>query len=52
MPKKISTLVLESEKELQLLLNKTTTDRIRGRLKTLLLLKKGTLCYQRKRGFV
>jgi len=46
MPKKISTLVLESEKELQLLLNKTTTDRIRGRLKTLLLLKKGTLCYQ------
>jgi len=46
MPKKISVLVLESEKELQLLLNKSTTDRVRGRLKALLLLKKGTISYQ------
>ena len=55
LPKKISINITESEKELQLLLNKTNTDRVRGRLKALLLLKKGKACYQnelaRKVGF-
>lgn len=45
MPKKISVQVLESIKELELQLNKVTTSRVRGRLKTLLLLKKGKACY-------
>ena len=55
MPKKISINIIESEQELQLLLNKTNTDRVRGRLKALLLLKKGKVSYQnelaRKIGF-
>lgn len=46
MPKKINISVLESEKELVLLLRKTTTDRVRGRLKALLLLKQGKVQYQ------
>ena len=46
MPTKITTTVLESDKELELLLNKNTTDRVRGRLKTLLLLKKGKASYK------
>lgn len=46
MPKKIELLVLESEKELRLLLKKKTTDRVRGRLKALLLLKQGKVHYQ------
>lgn len=46
MPKKINTTVLESEAELVSLLRKTTTDRVRGRLKALLLLKQGKAQYQ------
>ena len=46
MPKKIQISVLESEKELRLLLRKTTTDRIRGRIKALLLLKQNKVHYQ------
>ena len=46
MPKKISLPILESEKELQKLLNKSRTDRVRGRLKALLLIKKGKVSYQ------
>lgn len=46
MPKKIQTSVLESEKELRLLLTKKTTDRVRGRIKALLLLKQGRVHYQ------
>lgn len=46
MPKKIQITVLESEKELRLLLLKTTTDRVRGRLKALLLLKQNKVAYQ------
>ena len=38
MPKKIAITVRESEKELRLLLGKVTTERIRGRIKALLLL--------------
>ena len=47
MPKKISTVVTESEKKLQILLNKNKTDRVRGRLKALLQ-KKGKVSYQSK----
>jgi transposase len=46
MPKKINIQVQESEKELRLLLKKTATDRLRGRLKALLLLKQGKVIYQ------
>jgi len=46
MPKKIQITVLESEKSLRLLLAKTTTDRVRGRIKALLLLKQGKVSYQ------
>jgi len=46
MPKQISIPVLESEKELRLLLGKSTTDRVRGRLKALLLLKRKKVNYQ------
>ena len=46
MPKKISVIIRESEKKLQLLLNKSNTDRVRGRLKALLLLKRGKVSYQ------
>ena len=46
MPKKIQISVLESEKELRLLLTKTTTERVRGRIKALLLLKQGKIYYQ------
>lgn len=46
MPKKIDITILESEKELISLLNKTRTDRLRGRLKALLLLKRGKVNYQ------
>ena len=46
MPKKIQISVLESEKELRLLLAKTTTERVRGRIKALLLLKQGKVHYQ------
>ncbi len=46
MPKKIQITVLESEQELRLLLIKTTTDRIRGRIKALLLLKQNKVDYQ------
>ena len=46
MPKKISIIIKESEKELRLLLNKSNTDRVRGRLKALLLLKRGKVSYQ------
>ena len=46
MPKKIQISVLESEKELRLLLAKTTTERLRGRIKALLLLKQGKVHYQ------
>lgn len=46
MPKKIQIPVLESEKELRSLLSKTTTDRVRGRIKALLLLKQGKVSYQ------
>ena len=35
--------VLESENELRLLLKKNTTERIRGRIKALLLLKQGKI---------
>ena len=45
-PKKISLPILESEKELQKLLKKSRTDRVRGRLKALLLIKKGKVSYQ------
>lgn len=46
MPKKISITILESEKVLSSMLNKSTTDRVRGRLKALLLLKRGKVTYQ------
>lgn len=46
MPKKINISVKESEKELRLLLTKTTTDRVRGRIKALLLLKQNKVHYQ------
>lgn len=46
MPKKIQISVLESEKALRLLLSKSTTDRIRGRIKALLLIKQGKIHYQ------
>lgn len=46
MPKKIQITVLESEKELRLLLSKNTTDRVRARIKALLLLKQGKVEYQ------
>jgi len=46
MPKKIQVTVLESEKELRLLLAKKTTDRVRGRIKALLLLKQNKVTYQ------
>jgi transposase len=46
MPKKINISVKESEKELRLLLTKTTTDRVRGRIKALLLLKQNKVDYQ------
>ncbi len=46
MLKKIQITVLESEQELRLLLTKTTTDRIRGRIKALLLLKQNKVDYQ------
>ena len=46
MPIKVNISVLESEKELLSLLRKTTTDRVRGRLKALLLLKQGKVQYQ------
>ena len=46
MPKKIQISVLESEKELRLLLAKKTTERVRGRVKALLLLKQGKVHYQ------
>ncbi len=46
MPKKIPIQIQESEKELRLLLNKTTTDRLRGRLKALILIKSGKVEYQ------
>ena len=48
MSKKIDIQIDESEKELRLLLNKTTTDRIRGRLKALILIKSGKVDYQLK----
>ena len=44
--KKIDISVLESENELRLLLKKNTTERIRGRIKALLLLKQGKVNYQ------
>ena len=46
MPKKIQIPILESEKSLRLLLNKTRTDRVRGRIKALLLLKQNKVHYQ------
>lgn len=46
MPKKIEISVLESERELRLLLNKATTFRVRGRIKALLLLKQNKVSYQ------
>jgi transposase len=46
MPKKIQISILESEKELRLLLTKHRTDRVRGRIKALLLLKQGKVDYQ------
>lgn len=46
MPKKIDITVVESEKELRLLLSKATSDRLRGRIKALLLLKKGEVVFQ------
>jgi len=46
MPKKIQISILESEKSLRLLLRKTTTERIRGRIKALLLLKQNKVHYQ------
>lgn len=46
MPKKIEISVLESEKELRSLLNKSKSDRQRGRLKMLLLIKQGKAVYQ------
>lgn len=46
MPKKIQISVLESEKELRLLLTKITTERVRGRVKALLLLKQNKVHYQ------
>lgn len=46
MPKKIQVTVLESEKELRSLLSKSQTDRVRGRLKALLILKQGKVEYQ------
>ncbi|MFV0247913.1 MAG: transposase [Tenacibaculum sp.] len=46
MPKKIQISVIEDEKELRLLLTKTTTERVRGRIKALLLLKQGKANYQ------
>ena len=45
-PKKIQISVTESEKELFLLLTKTTTERLRGRIKALLLLKQSKVYYQ------
>lgn len=48
MPKKIQISVLESEKELRLLLSKTTTDRVRGRIKALMLIKQGKVNYQKQ----
>lgn len=46
MPKKITIQIQESEKELRLLLNKTTTDRLRGLLKALILIKSDKVDYQ------
>ena len=46
MPKKISITVSESLKELQALLLKAQSDRERGRLKALILLKHGKVVYQ------
>ena len=46
MPKKIQITIKESEKELRLLLSKTTTERVRGRVKALLLLKQNKVNYQ------
>ena len=46
MPKKIHLSILESEQDLRLLLTKNTTDRVRGRIKALLLLKQGKVEYQ------
>ena len=46
MPKKIQIIIKESEKELRLLLTKTTTERVRGRIKALLLLKQSKVNYQ------
>ena len=46
MPKKIQIIIKESEKELRLLLTKTTTERVRGRIKALLLLKQSKVDYQ------
>lgn len=46
MPKKISITVFESLKELQALLLKAQSDRERGRLKALILLKQGKASYQ------
>ena len=48
MPKKIHLSILESEQDLRLLLTKNTTDRVRGRIKALLLLKQGKVEYQTK----
>ena len=46
MPKKIHLSILESEHDLRLLLTRSTTDRVRGRIKALLLLKQGKVEYQ------
>ena len=46
MPKKIDITVKESEKELCSLLRKAQSDRLRGRLKALLLLKREKVTYQ------
>jgi len=46
MPKQITITIKESEKALRLLLKKTTTDRTRGRLKALLLVKTKKVKYQ------
>lgn len=46
MPKQIHITILESEQELSRLLRKSTTERVRGRLKALLLVKQRKAVYQ------
>ena len=48
MPKKIAITIKESKQELRLLLSKTRTDRVRGRIKALLLLKQNKVAYQKQ----